>query len=63
MPEHLGQSEAHLLSGLDSLDRLSKRDQQRLELRLRHLSVEAKNAGAVSLAANLLRAVYQLEKA
>jgi len=62
MPD-LGQSEANLLSGLDSLDRLSKRDQQRLELRLRHLSTEAKKAGAVSLAANLLRAAYQLEKA
>jgi hypothetical protein len=40
---------------------MSKRDQERLELRLRRMSAEAKAAGAITLAASLIRAVYELE--
>ena len=58
----LGQNEANLLSGLDSLNRLSKRDQQRLEQRLREAAMNARTSGDVGLAAYLLRAIYQLEK-
>lgn len=56
------QSDRNLLSGLDSLNRLSKRDQERIELRLRDLSMRAKAEGSIGVAANLIRAVYQLEK-
>ena len=55
-------SEANMLSGLKSIDRMSRRDQRTLDLRLRCLASEAKMAGAISLAANLLRASYELEK-
>ena len=51
----------NLLSDLPSLRRLNRHDQAMLDLRLRQLAMEAKRAGAVSLAANLLRATYELE--
>lgn len=61
----VGQSErsasGNLLSDLPSLGRMNRRDQTRLDLRLRALAVEAKTSGATSVAANLLRASYELE--
>ncbi len=56
-------SEGNLLTGLSSLGRMSRLDQTRLANRLRTLSLEAKTKGATTLAANLLRATYELEKA
>jgi hypothetical protein len=54
---------ANLLSDLPSLGRMNQRDQRMLDMRLRVLSAEAKRLGAISLAADLLRASYELEHA
>lgn len=53
----------NLLSGLASLRRMSRRDQRMFDRRLRVLASEAKSAGAISLAADLLRASYELDTA
>jgi len=55
-------SDQNLLSDLPSLARLSRRDQKRLANRLYSHATTAKNAGAITLAASLLRASYELEK-
>jgi hypothetical protein len=57
------QHRTNLLSGLSSLGRMSHRDQRRLDMRLRALSAEAKRHGAIPLAADLLRASYELDTA
>lgn len=56
-------SRVNLLSDLASLGRMSRRDKRMLDLRLRVLSAEAKRLGATSLAADLLRASYELDMA
>lgn len=53
----------NLLSDLSSLGRMNRRDQRMLDMRLRVLSGEAKRHGAISLAADLLRATYELDTA
>ena len=52
---------ANLLSDLPSLGRLSRRDQRTLDRRLRALVGQALDRDATSLAANLLRASYELD--
>lgn len=56
-------NEKNLLSDLPTLNRMSAYDQTRLAMRLREASVAAKNAGDITLAAYLLRAMYQLDNA
>lgn len=53
---------ANLLSDLPSLGRMSRRDQRMLDMRLRVLCGEAKRAGDIKVAADLLRASYELER-
>lgn len=53
----------NLLTGLSSVQRMSRADQRLLDLRLRMLATTAKADGAITVAANLLRASYELEKA
>lgn len=55
-------SPGNLFSGLASLQRMSKHDQQLLDMRLRMLAATAKGHNAVAVAANLLRASYELER-
>lgn len=52
----------NLLSGLTSLGRMSRRDQRELDRRLRALAARAK-ATDTYVAANLLRASYELDTA
>ena len=56
-------SELSLFAGLYSVERMSARDQRKLEFRLRCLSHAAKEAGAISVAAKLLHSIYDLERA
>jgi len=59
----VSQDNGNLLSNLPSLRRMSKRDQRRLEMRLRSLALDVKAGGVTSVAAaaSLLRASYELE--
>jgi hypothetical protein len=55
-------TDRNLLSDLASLGRMSRRDQRVLDRRLRVLAAEAKRDDAITVAANLLRASYELDR-